>query len=143
MAVWQGIKDLAWFYSNLLGSLATPDVEGIYETQVSLDFRALLQLGCMCGVVKGYQNLGGDGSSFNLEQLQARGLEAGDQLYLAAGNLHALCLCIMRAPLPSPRALLALLMPPSKRAMFIAVDSVRTNQMPNIQALFTAERNAR
>ncbi|KAF4531720.1 hypothetical protein B566_EDAN008933 [Ephemera danica] len=129
---------------NLLGSLATPDVEGIYETQVSLEFRTLLQLGCMCGVMKGYQEMGdGRDSSFSLEQLQAKGLQVGDKEYLSSGSLHALCLCIMRAPLPSPRALLALMIPPSKRAVFIAVDSVRTNQMPNIQAIYTAERNAR
>jgi DNA polymerase epsilon subunit 1 len=126
--------------------MSSPDVEGLYETQVSLEFRALLQLGCVCGVTKGYQDFAGENagdSSFTLDQLQARGMEEGQGLYLSPGSLHALAMCVMRAPAPSHRALLALLIPPSKKALFIAVDSVRTNQMPNIQALYTAERNAR
>lgn len=29
---------------------SSPDIEGLYESQVSLEFRALLELGCMCSV---------------------------------------------------------------------------------------------
>ena len=116
----------------------------MYETQVSLEFRALLQLGCLCGVSTSVQSTGEEeNNTFTLEQLQSRGLEAGQLHYLSSPGLHALALCVMRAPAPSPRALLALLMPPSKKAVFVAVDSVRTNQMPNIQAIYTADRNAR
>ena len=38
--------------SDLVADLSTPDVEGIYETQVPLDFRALVDLGCLCVVDK-------------------------------------------------------------------------------------------
>jgi DNA polymerase epsilon subunit 1 len=34
----------------MLVDLAAPDIEGIYETQMSLEFRALMQLGCSCAV---------------------------------------------------------------------------------------------
>lgn len=35
---------------GLLDDLNQPEVEGIYETQMSLEFRAILNLGCMCKV---------------------------------------------------------------------------------------------
>ena len=38
--------------NDLVADLSTPDVEGIYETQVPLDFRALVDLGCLCVVDK-------------------------------------------------------------------------------------------
>ncbi len=38
--------------SDLVTDLSTPDVEGIYETQVPLQFRALVDLGCLCCVDK-------------------------------------------------------------------------------------------
>ena len=38
--------------SDLVADLSTPDVEGIYETQVPLEFRALIDLGCLCIVDK-------------------------------------------------------------------------------------------
>ena len=36
--------------SDLVTSLLTPDVEGIYETKVPLEFRALVDLGCLRAV---------------------------------------------------------------------------------------------
>ena len=38
--------------TDLVADLSTPDVEGIYETQVPLEFRALMDLGCLCIVDK-------------------------------------------------------------------------------------------
>ena len=38
--------------NELVGDLSNPDIEGIYETQVPLEFRALLDLGCLCIVDK-------------------------------------------------------------------------------------------
>ena len=37
-------------YSEITADLSSPDIEGVYETQVPLEFRALLQLGCVCMV---------------------------------------------------------------------------------------------
>lgn len=31
-----------------MGELSAPEIEGIYETQMSLEFRVLTQLGCIC-----------------------------------------------------------------------------------------------
>ncbi|GBP24391.1 DNA polymerase epsilon catalytic subunit A [Eumeta japonica] len=40
------------YQEQLKGELTTPEIEGIYETQMSLEFRALVQLGCICTVEK-------------------------------------------------------------------------------------------
>ncbi|RVE53948.1 hypothetical protein evm_001351 [Chilo suppressalis] len=60
---------------ELMGELSTPEIEGIYETQMSLEFRVLVQLGCICAVDQqearrliqfGSNNM----DSFTLNQLQ-------------------------------------------------------------------------
>lgn len=33
-----------------MADLSMPDIEGIYETQVTLELRTLLKLGCVCAV---------------------------------------------------------------------------------------------
>ena len=37
-------------FSEINADLLSPDVEGVYETQVPLLFRAVLNLGCICAV---------------------------------------------------------------------------------------------
>lgn len=37
-------------FRELMGELSAPEIEGIYETQMSLEFRLLVQLGCICSV---------------------------------------------------------------------------------------------
>ena len=41
---------LIFFYRELTSELCAPEIEGIYETQMSLEFRVLVQLGCICTV---------------------------------------------------------------------------------------------
>jgi len=36
--------------SEINADLLSPDIEGVYETQVPLLFRAVLRLGCVCAV---------------------------------------------------------------------------------------------
>ena len=36
--------------SELNADLSAPEIEGVYETQVPLEFRALVKLGCICMV---------------------------------------------------------------------------------------------
>lgn len=69
-----------------MADLSMPDIEGIYETQVSLEFRALLRLGCVCAVgreeahrlaASGIRDL----NTFNLTQLNM--LSLAQQSYLS------------------------------------------------------------
>ena len=38
------------YFSELAAELSSPNIEGAYETQVPLLFRALVKLGCVCRV---------------------------------------------------------------------------------------------
>ena len=38
--------------SEITADLSSPDIEGVYETQVPLEFRALTKLGCVCTVTR-------------------------------------------------------------------------------------------
>ena len=56
--------------------LSSPDIEGVYETQVSLLFRALCNVGCVCTVSKeSTKELEGiERESFQLKHLEYRTL---------------------------------------------------------------------
>jgi DNA polymerase epsilon subunit 1 len=38
------------FSSEISADLSSPDIEGVYETQVPLLFRCMVRLGCVCTV---------------------------------------------------------------------------------------------
>lgn len=53
-----------------MNDLIDPDIEGIYETQMTLEFRAIMELGCICSVEKNaYHELKTGYDTFNLNQL--------------------------------------------------------------------------
>jgi len=56
--------------------------------------------------------------------------------------LRRLYLYYHRNPAES-RAMIGLFLPPTKKALIIVLDSVRTNQMPNMSSLYNAERNGK
>lgn len=112
-----------------------PNVEGVYETQVPLIFRAYLQIGCVCRVIPKSSN----GELFSLEDLEMTSIAR--QPYLLKDNLKHLYLYQHRASSGS-RQIIALFITPLKKAIIIVVDSVRTNLMPNVQNLYQATRIA-
>lgn len=58
-----------------MNDLIDPDIEGIYETQMSLEFRAIMQLGCICTVDKqAAQDLRDGSDNFHLDQLVYRSI---------------------------------------------------------------------
>jgi len=44
------VSDIDCYFSEINADLLSPDIEGVYETQVPLLFRAVLRLGCVCAV---------------------------------------------------------------------------------------------
>ena len=50
----QHVACLPVLFSEITADLSSPDIEGVYETQVPLTFRALLRLGCVCTVNRQY-----------------------------------------------------------------------------------------
>nr|CAD7454366.1 unnamed protein product [Timema tahoe] len=130
---------------ELMADLSTPDIEGIYETQVSLEFRALLRLGCVCAVERSAARrltTASNTDTFMLDQLQFRSLAHSPYLHRQADGTHTVkhvYLYHNRAP-AGHRAMFGLFLAPSKRALIFVLDTVRTNQMPNMVSLYNAER---
>ncbi|XP_042499556.1 DNA polymerase epsilon catalytic subunit A-like isoform X2 [Macadamia integrifolia] len=56
---------------KLAAHLADPEVEGIYETKVPLEFNAILQIGCVCRVDKAVKNRNSQ-SIWNLSELHMK-----------------------------------------------------------------------
>ncbi|KAG5892154.1 hypothetical protein JTB14_026392 [Gonioctena quinquepunctata] len=112
------------------------NVEGVYETQVTLMFRALVQIGCVCKVLPGASN----SENFNLEQLDM--VSVARQPYLATDSIRHLYF-YHHKHLTKPQHMFALFLTPVKKAVVIVVDTVKTNLMPNMVNLYQAERLAK
>lgn len=134
------------FHDNQLGmlvDLATPDIEGIYETQMTLQFRLLMDLGCICTVDRTEAKRlmsSKDIDNFNLTQLEFKSV--GQTAYLE--NLKTLKrIFLYQHSIPSgKREMWGLIMEPIKKAVIIVLDTVRTNQLPNLRNMYTNERLA-
>ena len=78
--------------SEINADLSSPDIEGVYETQVPLDFRALISIGCVCTVNREVvRSLGGmETDTFELDHLDFRTL--AQYSYLEPGAMKYLYL---------------------------------------------------
>ncbi|KAL2298672.1 hypothetical protein Nmel_015678 [Mimus melanotis] len=74
--------------NEINADLSAPDIEGVYETQVPLLFRALIHLGCVCMVSRQLvQHLAGrEAETFNIEHLEMRSL--AQFTYLEPGSIR-------------------------------------------------------
>lgn len=131
---------------GMLADLATPDIEGIYETQMSLEFRALMELGCACGVQRSEARALAalatkDLDSFNIQQLEMKNL-SNTTPYLSNGaNIRKIFLYQHNNP-TGKREMWGLFTGPSKKATIVVLDSARTNQLPSLKSLYTSERQS-
>ncbi|XP_071480194.1 DNA polymerase epsilon catalytic subunit A-like [Diadema antillarum] len=134
-------EDLYRQHANeLTADLAAPDIEGVYETQVPLEFRALMKLGCICTVNRQYAKylLGGDMETFDLSQLEFKTLAQFQ--YLPVGSLRRI---YFYHNVVGSKCMMGLFFSTSPKATVIAVDTVRTNQMPNLNSMYQNERQAK
>ncbi|XP_037918811.1 DNA polymerase epsilon catalytic subunit 1 [Hermetia illucens] len=128
---------------GMLADLATPDIEGIYETQMTLEFRALMDLGCLCSVQRDEAHKLASAPTkdldiFSIEQLERRALSY--RSYLSnSENLKKIFLYQHNIP-TAKKEIWGLFLVASKKALIIALDTVRANQMPNMKNLYTSER---
>uniref|UniRef100_A0A8D1TG87 DNA polymerase epsilon catalytic subunit n=1 Tax=Sus scrofa TaxID=9823 RepID=A0A8D1TG87_PIG len=118
--------------------LAAPDIEGVYETQVPLLFRALVQLGCVCVVNKHLvRHLSGwEAETFALEHLEMRSLAQFS--YLEPGSIRHIYLY---HHMQGHKALFGIFVPSQRKASVFVLDTVRSNQMPSLSALYSAEHS--
>lgn len=126
--------------NEITADLSSPDIEGVYETQVPLLFRALVKLGCVTMVNRDFAKLmsGRETDTFELDHLEFRTLAQFS--YLEPGSIkhlylyHHVC---------GTKILYGLFLPMSKKGTIFVVDTVRSDQMPNLTAMFNAERNVK
>lgn len=103
-----------------------------------LDFRVLVQLGCLCAVDRSQRSLpNNDTESFHLTQLTFKTL--GHHPYLESG-IDTLKYLYIYHYKSGNKTMLVLFSPPAKKAHFFVIDTVRTNQMPNLANLYNEER---
>ncbi|EFN88114.1 DNA polymerase epsilon catalytic subunit A isoform X1 [Harpegnathos saltator] len=126
---------------ELLEDLSKPEIEGIYETQMSLEFRAILQLGCVCMVdLRAARKMADGADTFLLDQLEFKSIAF--QPYLKHTESVSYIFLYHHWSSNRQRALWSLFLSASKRAYVVVLDSVASNQMPNLNTLYTQERNA-
>lgn len=130
---------------GMLADLATPDIEGIYETQMSLEFRVLMQLGCICSVQRSEarklaMTAGNTLDTFTVDQLEFR--TTTHQPYLPKGGNMKRIFLYQHSSSTGKREMWGLFAPSIKKAIIIVLDTVRTNQMPNMKNFYISERNA-
>ncbi|XP_057662319.1 DNA polymerase epsilon catalytic subunit 1 [Diorhabda carinulata] len=110
-----------------------PNVEGVYETQVTPLFRALVKIGCVCKVSSRVSNM----ESFNMEQLDK--ISIARQPYLLKDSIKHIYF-YHHKHMSKAQHMFALFLTPVKKAIIIVVDTVKTNLMPNMTNLYQAER---
>ena len=126
--------------NDLVTDLSTPDIEGIYETQIPLEFRALVDLGCLVMVDKNKARaLASEPNpdTFELGWLQFKTL--AHYHYMAPSAYKTIYFYHHRVGF---KHLFGIFIPTGKRAHVFIVDTVRSNQMPNLNNLYNNERSA-
>ncbi|KYO36959.1 DNA polymerase epsilon catalytic subunit A [Alligator mississippiensis] len=124
--------------NEINADLSAPDIEGVYETQVPLLLRALIHLGCVCMVNKQLvRHLSGrEAETFSLEHLEMRSLAQFS--YLDPGSIRHIYLYHNSQ---SRRALFGLFIPSQRKASIFVLDTVRSNQMPNLTSMYSSEHS--
>ncbi|XP_067928568.1 DNA polymerase epsilon catalytic subunit A-like [Watersipora subatra] len=130
------------FYGNhvseITAELCNPDVIGIYETQTPSMFRLLSKLGCVCTVAPEHKKTYGhrETESFDMQHLTFRSLAQCS--YLEENSLQYIYLY---HNFNSSKEVYGVFIPAQSRAHIFAVDSVRTNNVPNLKTLYEQEHS--
>ncbi|XP_066459860.1 DNA polymerase epsilon catalytic subunit A [Eleutherodactylus coqui] len=125
--------------NEINADLSAPDIEGVYETQVPLLLRAVIQLGCVCMVNKQLvRHLSGrEAETFELDHLEMKSL--AQYSYLEPGSIRHIYLYHNSQ---GNKALFGLFIPSQRKSAVFVVDTVRSNQMPNLSSMYTSEHTA-
>lgn len=130
---------------GMLVDLAAPDIEGIYETQMSLEFRALMLLGCSCAVQRSEARKIAMSGNAQRDTFSLNHLEQKQQIQMPylknGGNLKKIFLYHHTIP-SGKKSMWGLFLTPINKAIIIVHDSVRTNQIPTMKNLYVTERQA-
>ncbi|CAM4930738.1 unnamed protein product [Rotaria socialis] len=122
------------YYTDIMTDLSNPNIEGVYEMNVPLDFRLLLTLGCICSLRKEHCRTNILSNLYQFDELEF--LSLSEQSYLQPGTLQCIYLYIHQ---DNGKLFIALFIPNSCRIFIGVLDSIRENQMPNLNKLLKNE----
>ena len=122
-------------HNDIMSEFSNPNIEGIYEMNVPLMFRAFINLGCVCGLRKEVKK--NDFETFELNELEIK----SDDTYLA--NMSSLKLIYIFAHFNASKLVIGLFTTANSSAQIFVLDSIRTNSMPNLNTLLNNEREKR
>lgn len=122
------------YYTDIMTDLSNPNIEGVYEMNVPLDFRLLLTLGCICSLRKEHYRTNILSNLYQFDELEF--LSLSEQVYLQPGSLQCIYLYIHQ---DNGKLFIGLFIPNSCRVFIGILDSIRENQMPNLNKLLKNE----
>jgi DNA polymerase epsilon subunit 1 len=114
--------------------LSNPNIEGVYEMNVPLDFRLLLTLGCICSLRKEQYRTNILSNLYQFDELEF--LSLSEQTYLQPGTLQCIYLYIHQ---DNGKMFIGLFIPNYCRVFIGILDSIRENHMPNLNKLLKNE----
>lgn len=121
---------------EIMSEFSQTNVEGIYEMNVPLMFRAFMNLGCICGLRKGISK--NDFDTFDLNEVEIK----SDKTYLESSFQHLKTLYIF-AHYSASKQIMGLFIPSNQTAKIFILDTIRTNNMPNLSNLLNVEKEKR
>ncbi|CAL1540665.1 unnamed protein product, partial [Lymnaea stagnalis] len=126
--------------NDITADLSSPDIEGVYETQVPLDFRAIVKLGCVATVNRDFARSmdGRETDTFDLYSLNFRSVAQFP--YLNQGSIKHMYLYHHKC---GNKAIFGLFNPAGKAASIFVFDTAIGDQMPSLGPMYTAERNSK
>ena len=122
------------YYTDILTDLSNPNIEGVYEINVPLDFRLLTSLGCICSLRKEHYRTNILSNLYQFDELEF--LSLSEQNYLPSGTLQCIYLYIHQ---DYGKLFIGLFIPNSCRVFLGLLDSIRENHMPNLNKLLKNE----
>ncbi|KAH9489960.1 hypothetical protein Btru_036333 [Bulinus truncatus] len=126
--------------NDITADLSSPDIEGVYETQVPLEFRAIVKIGCLATVNREFARTmeGRETDTFDVNNLNFRNVAQFP--YLNSGSIKHLYLYHHKC---GNKAIFGLFNPAAKAASVFAFDTAIGDQMPSLGPMYNAERNSK
>ncbi len=122
------------YYTDIMTDLSNPNIEGVYEMNVPLDFRLLITLGCICSLRKEQYRSNILSNLYQFDELEF--LSLSEQTYLQSGTLQCIYLYIHQ---DNGKLFIGLFIPNNCRVFIGILDSIRENHMPNLNKLLKNE----
>jgi len=122
------------YYTDIMTDLSNPNIEGVYEMNVPLDFRLLITLGCICSLRKEHYRTNILSNLYQFDELEF--LSLSEQTYLQSGTLQCIYLYIHQ---DNVKLFIGLFIPNNCRVFIGILDSIRENHMPNLNKLLKNE----